>query len=194
MRATAVFADLETGGVKPAHPDIQIAAIAIRDWHEVGTFEAKIEFDVSKCDPEALRINHYDPSVWKEHAIPESAAVKAFDVFLRTHSSLTKFSKAGKPYSIARIAGHNIKTFDAPRLAAMFKRHGQFLHADSYRPLDTMQLALWYFVGRPDEPEDYKLGTVAKALGVPTTDQHDALSDARMAARVAWAIHSRQGG
>lgn len=189
MRKTVIFMDIESGGVKPEHPDIQLAAVAIRDWREVGQFEAKIRFDPADCDPKAFEINSYDPKVWEAEAIDEADVVKEFNSFLRRHASLEKISQAGNRYSIARLAGHSIKTFDAPRLQAMFKRNGKdYVPADVYRPLDTLQLCLWHFVGRVDEPKDYKLATVAEALGVPVADAHDALADARVAARVAWRI------
>ena len=189
MNAATVFADLETGGTRANHPDIQIGAVVIFRWQEIATFERKIQFNPKDCSTEALALNHYDPETWESEAVPEEEALEAFCSFLREHASLTKFGKtSGKPYSVARIAGHNARTFEGPRLMAMAKRHDCFLPADGYRPLDTLQLALWHFVGRPDEPPDYKLPTLASVFGIETPDKHSALADARTAARVAYKI------
>ena len=66
---TTVFFDLETGGVTPDHPDIQLAAIAVdSDLNELDSFERKIQFKESDADPEALKLNHYDASIWDSEA------------------------------------------------------------------------------------------------------------------------------
>jgi DNA polymerase III epsilon subunit-like protein len=209
MRDATVFFDLETAGLEDKHADIQLAAVAIRNWEEVGTFEAKIQFDAHEASPEALAINHYDPDVWAQYARPEADVVKDFGKFLRENASLTKTSKAGNPYSVARLAGHNAASFDAPRLYRMFRRHGKSCPADIFRPLDTMQLALWHFSTlslEPQnyklgtlaqiwhfstlslEPRNYKLGTLAETLGIEQTQAHDALSDVRTTIAIAKTI------
>ncbi len=193
-RNTTVVFDLETGGVEAKHPDIQLAAVAVRGWEEIDTFERKLQFSVDSCDPEALEINSYDPAVWEREALPEARVVAQFAQWMRRHAVIHKVSKRGNPYSVARLAGHNVARFDAPRLLAMFKRHGAFLAADAFRPLDTLQLALWHFAGREDEPENYKLGTLATALGIATDGAHDALADVRMTVQLAKAICERSNG
>ncbi len=185
MKSPTVFFDLETGGLGAEHPDIQVAAIAVMNWEELEVFEAKIEFDVSKADPEALAINSYSAEGWAKAAQPEQMVVAGFGQFLRKHASIPKISQRGHPYLIARLAGHNASKFDAPRLLAMFQRRGAFLAADAFRPLDTLQLALWHFAGREDEPGDYKLGTLAQTLGIEESGAHDALADARTAMQIA---------
>lgn len=182
MSDRIVFIDLETGGVESHHPDIQLAGVAVGlDLAEVERFEAKIQFDVAKCDPEALELNAYDANEWLHFARPERVVVSEFAAFLRKHSRLERVSKAGKPYKIARVAGHNIRTFDGPRLLRMFERHGEFLPAAWYWPLDTMELALWFYncVAKP-EPENYRLETLAAQFGIyfPESGKaHDALGD-----------------
>ena len=112
MKATTVFVDLETGGTEVSHPDIQIAAIAMRNWAELDSFEAKIIFDEREADSEALEINHYDPEVWEREAIPEQEVIGRFGNFLRKHAVIKKVSKRnGKPYRVARLAGHNAWRF-----------------------------------------------------------------------------------
>jgi len=67
-----VYVDLETGGLEMHHPVIQIAAVAVDgDWNELGAFQVKLFFDESKAEPEALRINRYDRSIWEHEAFSE---------------------------------------------------------------------------------------------------------------------------
>ena len=57
MKGTTVFFDFESGGTEPEHPNIQLAAIAVRGWKEVDAFERKIDFIESDCDPAAIALN-----------------------------------------------------------------------------------------------------------------------------------------
>ena len=178
MKTPTVFFDLETGGVEEHHPDIQLAAVAVRDWEVVDTFEHKIQFDTAEAEPEALRINSFNPNIWKDKALPEENVVMAFASFLEKYRAIQKISRAGNPYTVARLAGHNVARFDAPRLLRMFKRnHGTFLPADAFMPLDTMQLALWHFADADEKPENFKLGTLCQFFGINTEGAHDALVD-----------------
>lgn len=196
---TIVFFDLETGGVEPERPNIQLAAVAMSDRldAELGVFEAKIQFDEASASPEALRINSHDPVIWKEHAVGEMVAAGTFASFLREHATVELVSKAGKPYRIARLAGHNVASFDCPRLVAMFKRYDLFLPGTAYQPLDTYQRALWYFAeklcchGLPVRPpENMKLGTLAAHFGINADGAHDALADVRMCVAIARAMRA----
>ena len=88
-----VYFDLETGGLGENHPDIQIAAIATEAFTEIEAFEAKIQFQEELADREALRLNSYDPAVWKKEAKPEPVVVDEFSAFLRRHSTVEMISK-----------------------------------------------------------------------------------------------------
>jgi DNA polymerase III epsilon subunit-like protein len=177
-----VFFDMETAGLLERHPTIQIAAIATDDFEEVGSFEAKIKFDVSLADPEALKLNSYDPQVWDDEAIPEIAAVAKFYLFLQRHAETEMTSKrTGRPYKVTRVAGHNAATFDGPRLKSMFERNNQFLPAHP-QVLDTLQLALWKTKAGF---KSYKLADLCAHFGIETAGAHDALADVRMCAKLA---------
>ncbi len=176
---TTVFIDLETGGLGPNHPDIQVAAIAVRGWREIETYEAKIQFDEARAEPEVLAMNSYDPEAWRTHAKPESRVVAELGALLRRHLSIGMVSQRGKVYRVARIAGHNVVNFDAPRLKAMFARCNAFLPVDIYLPLDTLQLALWQCAMWDVKPASYKVSDLCRQFGVSLTDGHDALSDVR---------------
>src|SRR5579863_8386229 len=145
MVMSIVFFDFETGGIPFDKPEIQLAAIAVApDWSELATFEQKIKFDESKADPEALKINHYSKEAWSD-AMAEPGVVAAFSNFLKQHSSVEMTSKAGKPYSVARLAGHNAATFDGPRLKMMFDRAAMFCPAHP-QVLCTLQRAMLFSI------------------------------------------------
>lgn len=177
-----VFFDLETGGLELHHPIIQIAAVATMDFQEIDSFESKIMFDISTADTEALALNSYDLQLWNDDALPEFAVVGDFASWLRNYSDVEMISKrTGRPYRVARLAGHNADRFDGPRLQAMFKRHGAFLPA-SPQVLDTAQLALWQTRTRL---KSYKLSDLCAHFGIDTAGAHDALADVRMCAKLA---------
>jgi exonuclease I len=187
----AVYFDLETGGVLETQPDIQLAAIAVREetWEELATFEAKIVFDVAKADPEALKLNHYSPELWTVQGLPEAIVVARFAAFLNRFKSLQMVSKrSGKPYTVAKLVGHNAASFDGPRLQRMFERsHKTFLPADP-RVRCTCQRALWFFDERGIAPRDFKLATLCEHFGIPTEGAHDALADVRLTIELAKAL------
>ena len=188
MKGATVFFDLETGGLRPEAPTIQIAAVAVLEWRQLDSFEVKIRFDEAAADPEALALNHYDPEVWRRDAVLVDEALATFADFLRLYPDIDKVSARGRPYRVARLAGHNVAAFDAPRLVDAFKRRGLFLPADAFRPLDTLQLALWRLCGSPSQPSSYKLGALCEHLGIATEGAHDALADVRMCVELARAL------
>jgi DNA polymerase III epsilon subunit-like protein len=191
---TVVFFDLETGGLEDHHPDIQLAAIAVNEesWSELSSFEAKIQFDEAKADPEALKVNHYDAAEWARVALPPAQVVERFGRFLNQFKSLSMVSKrTGNPYMVAKLAGHNGDRFDGPRLQRLFKAHERFLPADP-RVRCTAQRAMWYFDERGLlPPEDYKLATLCRYFQIDVAGAHDALTDVRLAAKLAQAMAPR---
>lgn len=191
MKGTTVFFDLETGGVEERHPTIQVAAAAVRKWKVVETFERKIRFNVDACDPEALRLNGYVPIAWSA-SIPEAQAMREFDAFCNAHADLRLVSKrTGRPYTVARLAGHNVVTFDVPRVRAGMDRAGvAFWKACWWYPLDTYQRALWHYTENGLAlPEDFTLQGLAKSLGLPAQGaEHEALADVLLCVRLAEAL------
>lgn len=175
-----VFFDLETGGVHPTHPDIQLAAVAVdENWNELAHFERKIQFDEAMADPEALKMNHYDPEIWAKYAIPEAVATADFSRFLEPFKVVQLVSKrTGRPYSVARLAGHNAATFDGPRIQAMFSRHKMFLPAHP-QVMCSLQRALWYARERNVTFQSLKLSVLCEHFGIAIPDAHDALADVR---------------
>ncbi len=190
MIPTTVFVDLETGGVEDTNPTIQIAAIAVDDWQEVASFERKIQFDEHRCEEDALAMNHYDPAVWEAEAVPAPEAFDAFVQFGRQFQSMTLRAKGtGRPYKATRYAGHNVATFDIPRIRRALERLGDPFWGCWWYPLDTYQRAVWHFAEHNIEPpENYQLAALAEYFGIDAGDAHDALADVRLSAKIAQVI------
>lgn len=186
MNRTTCFIDLETGGVLPRHPTIQIAAIAVNSqWVECGQVEVKLKFKESECDHEALKMNSYEPALWESEALDPGVARCQLHDFFEKHQTWSLLSKRGKRYTTARIAGHNAASFDAPRLRELWR--GQFAPLAWFYPLDTMQLAFWHFSEQPPsaQPDNYRLETLCQYFGIETEGAHDALADVRMTINLA---------
>ena len=184
-----VFFDLETGGLdRFRHPVIQFAAIAVEldSWQVLEEVEWKILFDEAEADPQALEANCYDRETWKRDGLARPVAMGSIADFFRRHADVEKISKAGKPYTIARLCGHNAARFDGDFLAEWFKSAGVFCPAGCYECLDTLQLARWRAITDPSfKPENFKLETLAAYLGIDPGSSHDALSDVRTTVELA---------
>lgn len=182
--STVIYFDFETGGLKPEHPNIQIAAVAVLNGEEVDSFERKLEFNPAVCDRKALELNSYDVDVWAREAVPQKAGCNAFLGFLRKHADTTLTSaRTGRPYDVALIGGHNVAAFDIPRLRDW--AGPLFIPACWWYPLDTYQRAIWWFHERGERPSDFKLATLAQHFGIDHSGAHDAFEDVRMCAALA---------
>lgn len=188
MKDVTVFFDLETSGLDlDKHEVIQFAAAAVEidgfgGATTMASIECKVQFDESEASAEALEINGYSPDVWEAQALPRAEVVALIGAFFRRYSTVKKTSKrTGRDYKVARVAGHNIVSFDAPRLLEMFKRErGAFCPADTYAALDTLQLARWTDHALARVRTSHKLGDLAKDYGVASQGEaHDALADVR---------------
>lgn len=188
-----IYFDLETGGVETRHPNIQLAAVAIDDatGRELDSFERKLKFDESACDPEALKINGYTREAWKD-AVAVGAAVAQFSRWSEPYRCVQMMSKrTGKPYGVGKLAGHNVATFDLVRLRGMF---ADSFFPFSYHTKDTLQRAIWYFDEHPEvtRPESLKLSVLCAHFGIDCSGAHEALADVRMSAALALAIRSKE--
>lgn len=184
-----IIFDTETGGLLPRNPTIQIGAIAVdADWTEVAAFETKIQFNEADCDPEALKMNSYDPEVWKRDAISPFSAVTRFGDFLRDHADLRKVSpRTGNPYTVARLCGHNIAGFDLQRVSDEFRKLNAFFPADYGSAIDTLQLHRWlrHINAHLPGPDSGRLTDIASFYGIAVDGAHDALADCRLVAAIA---------
>lgn len=187
-----VVFDLETDGLRDDCQIIQIAAIAMNGPNELATFERKLQFDESVAEASALEVNSYEPDTWRRTAIPEEVALRNFADFCRTYADVQKVSKGGKPYRVARLCGHNVARFDCDRLWRRMHSREIFFPADG-TPLDTYQLAAWFYHLNPPSPRKLDLASLCDALGAPAPS-HDALDDVRATARLATLLMERIQG
>ena len=101
----------------PGNPIIQVAAVAVdEEWTELGWFEAKLRFRPELAAPEALQMNSYDPEVWAREAVNYPAGLQAFATWLEKYRCVEMISKAGNPYTVAKLAGFNAGNFDQDML------------------------------------------------------------------------------
>lgn len=177
-----VFFDLETGGLDPAkHPIIQIAAIAVDEkLQELAEFEAKILFKVENADPQALAINSYNAQEWAAKARLPGDVCDDLSSFFKRFADVKMTSKAGKPYQVAQLIGHNAASFDGPFLQQWYRKLDQFMPA-AFSVLCTYQKAMHFFHDRYQQPrpENFKLESLCKYFNVPLANAHDALADVR---------------
>lgn len=178
-----VYFDFETGGIEPQYPSIQLAAIVVDDasGEEIASFERKIQFDESACDPKALEINGYKSEAWSNAVSPIRTAFD-FSEFVKPHQCIEAVSRHGKPFTVAKLAGYNALTFDWPRLKALY---GSQFCPCSFHVRDVMQRAMFWFDEHGERPENLKLSSVCKHFGINCDNAHDALADVRMTAALA---------
>jgi DNA polymerase III epsilon subunit-like protein len=195
---TGVFFDTETGGTdEDRHPIIQLAAIAVHidTWQELAAFERKIQFNEADCEPDALKVNQYDPEVWAREAVPGLQVAREFSRWLQPYREIWQVPKdpAKSRYRVARMIAHNAK-FDIEFLRVFHRRFkdagygGTFLPAD-LRARCTMQRALWW----ADEhridppPENFQVEGLCKYFGIRVKEgeAHDALNDVRLTIQIA---------
>ena len=175
-----VFVDLETAGLEPWRPIIQIAAIAVDcNLQEIERFEAKLRFERKFANPKSLRKASYSPQRWEEEAQPAATVMAQFTGLLRRHATVDQTSSKRRVFQVAQLVAHN-GAFDGAFLAAWFDRFGEFLPA-SPRVFCTLQRAIWLFhedkllTPRPD----FSLQTLCSYFGIPlrAEDAHEAMND-----------------
>ncbi len=191
-----VFIDIESAGLEFTRPIIQIAAVSVdAGLAELETIELKIKFDEANANPKSLSKNKYDARTWQQDAIDAHEAAIRFANFLRRHATFDMFSRGGKPYCIAQLAGHNAERFDGPFLHAWYRRQRVFCPA-RYMTLCTKQKAMWLFEEDRSltPPENFKLGTLCQYFGVRLSDDdaHDALNDVRATVQLYKAMRDHE--
>jgi len=185
MLRDMVFLDVETSGrLDWKHEVIQIGAVAGGK-----EFEVKLRFDTGKAEREALEVNCYDEDAWEEEAVEPAEAVALFSEFLEEFKFVEKKSKkSGKPYMVARAAGHNAESFDKGFLLALYRKHDAFFPCE-FKIWDTMQLAMWSLPWA----ESHRLEDLCEYYGIDIGGAHDALADAVATRRLAWRLMTDEG-
>ena len=187
---TYVVLDTETSGASsPSRNQILTidATIVRRIKHEDGhpdfvlnpnKFHAKIKKqDWALIEKEALEITGI---VLDENWLGE----EEYQV-LDNLVSWVKKETGGRGYKL--LCGYNV-IFDKRFLHFLFKRNPydhKWTSAFSYRKCDVLELAQWaYILGFIELPENFKLETIAKHLGVWEKGAHDSAVDVTMTLEV----------
>lgn len=203
-----VFFDLETTGADDhdprRFPAIQFAAVAVdvRTLAELDQLVASIKiYRGDEWQPDALAGNvfaqrtgwaprwvapaevdqeHFAEAAarWNLLALGRREAFTLIDRFLRRHATVRMVGKKKKPFLVTRTGGHNIATFDLPRLRAMY---GTGFFPCAFKCLDTYQLACWVaFFEHGAKEVELNLGALLRHHGIQREGEaHDALSDVR---------------
>ena len=175
-----VFIDIETTGLQPSSPIIQVAAIATDSRaNELESFETKIR--LQNGVKLQHRHSHYDEKLWLKTARSPRRAAIELAKFLCRHATVDLISQRGSSFQVAQLVAHNAE-FDSSFLRNWYDQLNVFFPA-SYRPLCTLQRALWLFDENKNltPPANYKLGTLCQYFGVQLgeSEAHDALADVR---------------
>lgn len=178
------FYDLETTGVNPGRNGIhQISGMIVIDGEVKETFDFKVRPNPkATIEKSALEVGgvteeqilSYPPmeTVYKQQLIP------MLDRYI------DRFNKTDKFY----LVGYNNAHFDNDFLRGFFlqngdKYFGSYFWANCF---DCMVLATPYLADIQPSMENFKQGTVAKALGIQVDDDklHDALYDIKVCAEI----------
>lgn len=162
------FVDIETTGLDPEkHEIIELAIVLVRqkgdkgdDFEVIEEFEVKIKPEhIGTADPQALKVNGYDPSQWV-FANTLSEAMKAF----------------GEKTKDAIFVAHNM-AFDYSFIDKAFKQTG-IENQMFYAKLDTISMAYAKLHANP-MVEKFRLQKLCEHFGVENPKAHSALSDTR---------------
>lgn len=170
-----IYLDTETTGVDcKRHAIVQVAGILSVDGKET-------EFNIEMQPFAGAAVERL--ALWKNSYTMEELAGKqsSEDGYKQFHELISgtvdRFDKTDK----LTLVGYNA-VFDAGFLREWYKRNGNEFYGSYFHnpPLDVMQLAAWYMVGKRINLKDFRLVTVYEAImGKPLEDAHDALADIR---------------
>jgi len=163
------FIDTETSGRNfDLHELLSLGTVLVQEkmegknisYIELGSFEWKVQPEhIHTAEPESLRINHYDPSLWQDAKLLREVLVEFLE---KVHG--------------ATLVGQNIP-FDLG-----FIEHA--LHQENLEPtyhyhsLDTVSLAT-ALLRNETSLTTFSLRELTQHFGITHTDSHTALSDAR---------------
>lgn len=178
-----LFYDLETTGLSSDQNAIhQIAGIVEIDGEVVQEFNLKCKpFAGAVIEPRALmlcnvtleQINSYQPM---PHAYNELISI--------LESYVDRYDRRDKFHAV----GYNNRAFDDIFLRSFFERNGDQYFGSWFWPdsQDVIVLASWYLEHKRAELDNFKLGTVAQALGIRVIENelHDALYDVRTTKKI----------
>jgi DNA polymerase III epsilon subunit family exonuclease len=156
------FLDIETTGLNfSVNEIIEIGCVVANPELEViEEFELKIKpEDISKADPVALKINHYDEKDW----VAALSLEKALNIF-------------SKKVKDCIMVGHNV-SFDAGFLEYAFNKT-EIKNSMHYHKLDTVSIA-WAKLHNDPNLEHLSLHEMCVRFDIKNERAHSALPDAR---------------
>ncbi|PIR68404.1 hypothetical protein COU49_01285 [Candidatus Nomurabacteria bacterium CG10_big_fil_rev_8_21_14_0_10_35_16] len=161
-RHNLAFIDIETTGLDVIdHEIIEIGCVLTTPKLEViEEFELKIKPEhIEVADPTAMKINHYDESLWQDaHTLKE--AIKILSEKVRD----------------AIMVGQNV-AFDSSFLEHAFAKT-KIKNSMHYHKLDTISIA-WAKLHKDTELKHFSLRDMCLRFDIENTKAHSALSDAR---------------
>ena len=156
------FIDIETTGLNLISQEIiEIGCVLATESLEViEEFELKIKPEhIENADSVALRVNHYDPSDWKD-AQSLKAVMKIFSEKVKD----------------CIMVGHNV-AFDAGFLEYAFNKTN-IQNTMHYHKFDTVSIA-WAKMHKDPKLEHFSLRELCVRFGIKNERAHSALPDAR---------------
>lgn len=171
-----LFFDLETTGVLVnKHSIHQLSGMLLVDGEIKEKFDFKVQPNPkAEITQEALDV----AGVTKEQIMAYPPMAEVYGQFVAMLGKyVDKFNKKDKMF----LAGYNNASFDNQFLRAWFLQNGDKYFGSWFwsNAIDVMVLATPFLASKRAGMENFKQGTVAKALGIPVDDSklHDALYD-----------------
>lgn len=171
-----LFFDLETTGTNPARHGIhQISGMIEIDGIEQERFDFKVRPNPkAEILDEALAV----ADVTREQVLSYPPMEEVYDKFVAMLSRyVNKYDKTDKFF----LVGYNNAAFDNQFLRGFFLQNGDNYFGSWFwaNSIDVMVLASHHLAPRRHEMSNFKLGTVAKFMGVDVDNEslHDAFYD-----------------
>ena len=183
-----LFVDIETTGLyENVHHIWELAAI----YDEDGQFKSKFEMKAApppdaKFSKEALEKSNVTMEELWEIKNDQRNLKEMFEAWLS--ELVDKFDTNDKMF----FAAYNSATFDYPFCRRLWRDHednyfGSFFW---FPDIDVMRIAAWALINKRHMLPNFKLFTVAKAMGIPVNDKkaHSAMYDCRIAKQIYYSL------
>lgn len=184
--AKLLYFDLETTGLFAwKNGVVQIGAVVEIDGVEKEELNLELQpFRDDVIESKALEVNGIDESTLWDRLDPV-LGFKQLEAMLEKY--VRKYDKTDK----FTLVGYNSQSFDDAFFRKFFSKCGSKYYGSWFYSahIDVMCLAAHALLNKRHEMENFKLGTVAAALGIqPDGQLHDALTDVRLTRDIYKAI------